>query len=379
MKQLSSTQDLNMGSDPEFFFRKDGKIIGSEKVLPENGLHHSQGAGKIVRDGVQAELNPTAATCRQVACSNIQSTFDTLLREIAKPAHKGITLDFSTVVDVDPDEMETLSPKSRTFGCSPSKNANIKKIDKISKISVDPKKYLKRSAGGHIHLGYPMIYSDQYIEENTQFTDDVVYFKSHNLRAKHGYDRARDPEIIVPLLDMIVGNTCVLLDRDEGNVERRKVYGKAGEYRTPTYGIEYRTPSNFWLRSPHLASLVWGLARQAVQMAVEGGDKNEFLKTLKKEVSMSDVEKAINTNDFELAQFNWNQIENVLIGITPTNGFYPITSQNLPAFKHLVDTGIDKWFTKDVTKEWINNPYVRYGFNWWLLTSVLSDAKAATK
>ena len=55
---------MNIGCDPEFFFRKDGKIIGSEQVLPKDGWHWIDRSWSIVRDGVQAEIHPCFAnTC----------------------------------------------------------------------------------------------------------------------------------------------------------------------------------------------------------------------------------------------------------------------------------------------------------------------------
>jgi len=37
LKPLRFTQNVTLGGDPEFFFAKDGKIIGSEKVLTSDG------------------------------------------------------------------------------------------------------------------------------------------------------------------------------------------------------------------------------------------------------------------------------------------------------------------------------------------------------
>ena len=66
---------ISLGCDPEFFFSKKGKVIGSEKVLPENGLCDSSGYGKIVMDGVQAEINPSPSTCRASLGYNIRNCF----------------------------------------------------------------------------------------------------------------------------------------------------------------------------------------------------------------------------------------------------------------------------------------------------------------
>ncbi len=66
-----------LGCDPEFFFEREGKIIGSEHVIDINaGLaittyddtktgSTGSGASKFVVDGVQAELNPRPDTCRE--------------------------------------------------------------------------------------------------------------------------------------------------------------------------------------------------------------------------------------------------------------------------------------------------------------------------
>ena len=75
-----------------------------------------------------------------------------------------------------------------------------------------------------------------------------------------------DPLLAVKILDIVVGNTCVIMDRAPSQVERRKVYGRAGEYRLPAHGIEYRTLSNFWLRSYQLTHLVFSLARFAINI-----------------------------------------------------------------------------------------------------------------
>jgi hypothetical protein len=145
---------------------------------------------------------------------------------------------------------------------------------------VDPEKYRIRSAAGHIHLG-----------------DASGSTTSSQWAALHSPDR------LVPILDIIVGNTCVLLDRDPGNVERRRVYGRAGEYRTPPYGIEYRVLSNFWLRSYSLMSFVMSLSRFAVGLLTatihNGGRKGvNYEAELLKLVNMDDIRRAINENDF---------------------------------------------------------------------------------
>src|SRR5690606_38791590 len=143
-------------------------------------------------------------------------------------------------------------------------------------------------------------------------------------------------------LDLVVGIPSVLMDRDPSNIERRKLYGRAGEYRLPAHGFEYRTPSNFWLTSYPLMSLVFGLARMAVQMA--GSPHYQlYLREFFSEYSTKEVEHAINSNDFNLAYKIYNSIEKKLISIIPEgrdkgmDDSYPIRSSTIKHFHHFVN------------------------------------------
>lgn len=322
-----------LGSDPEFFYKKDGKVIGAEKVLgqlPNKQIGLGFGdSGKVIIDGVQAELNPTASDCRESHLFFVGN----LLRDVRKKLPPGVTAHFDQLVDIDKSEMESLSKNCQQFGCTPSFN-----VYGAQEVEVrDASKYFKRSAGGHIHLGY---------------NNDMV-------RATG----ILEPSKLVPILDIIVGNTCVLLDRSEGNKERRKNYGRAGEYRTPKYGIEYRTLSNFWLDNYIVAHLVFGLCRQAVNYVANGMDK-EILRL----VDQKDIIKAINENDFDLALENFKKIVPILRK-TPNNGAYPLNYNSIVAFLFLVEKGyknvfpcgieqwenlLDTWFSKTGFENWAN-------------------------
>jgi hypothetical protein len=126
-----------------------------------------------------------------------------------------------------------------------------------------------RAAGGHVHLGLPP-------------------------------NAKKELAKVVALMDIYAGNTCVLIDRDPDNARRRKNYGRAGEHRVKTYGVEYRVLSNFWLRSYTLWSMVSVLCRNAVDIHAIG-----YADELISRFDMNKVRKAINENDFELAKENF--------------------------------------------------------------------------
>ena len=324
-----------MGCDPEFFFvDNSGKTTGAEKVLPEKGLQYNpynstraDEMSNIVIDGVQSELNPRPGACRANLGNEIAACFRVLQKTLA--AKGSINVSFEPVVKLSREELHSLSEKSKVFGCAPSTNIY---QQAESQIRVNPKRYLKRSAGGHIHLG------------------DGGSKKIN--KALTNFD------VMVPILDIIVGNTCVLLDRDPSNKERRKNYGRVGEYRPKSYGLEYRTLSNFWLRSYQLMSFVMGLARFAVHVVAQTDETNpekNYTKAFFDAVKREDIINAIQNNDFALAYSNFLKIEHLIVELAAENNYdYPLNKTNIKAFHWFVSKGINHWFDKDSLKHWIN-------------------------
>lgn len=383
---------IYLGCDPEFFFTKKGKIVGSEKIIPEDGLLYEPGStsrrdgghtaledisSKIIIDGVQAELNPRPNTCRANLANEISACFLELVGKIDKE----VDVDFSGVVNVGKKEFDSLTEKSKQFGCAP--DINVYK-GYTNTIKINPKKYRKRSAGGHIHLGV------NYYDVSGNGTNYQQYLKPKKLNLhelKDGKKLIRDKinsflhcepiikltsvalalqstDRLIPILDIILGNTCVLLDRNPLAAERRKIYGRAGDYRLTNYGIEYRTLSNFWLQSYQLMSFVTGLARTAVMIVASTiGNDIKCEEELFKATNLSNIQKAINKNDFDLAMENFQKIEPILLKHTYSGEHFPLTNSTIREFKHMVKTGIDYWFPKNPLEYWISLPDT-HGTGW---------------
>jgi hypothetical protein len=100
-----------------------------------------------------------------------------------------------------------------------------------------------RTAGGHVHLG----------TELGQTWNACVS--------------------LVRMLDLFLGLPSLLIDKSQGSVERRQLYGEAGRFRQPPHGCEYRTLSNFWLVSPATVELVYDLCEFAVAFVKEENHK----------------------------------------------------------------------------------------------------------
>jgi len=85
-----------------------------------------------------------------------------------------------------------------------------------------------------------------------------------------GYDNP-DPETsleIIRAMDLFLGVPSVILDPD---VERRKMYGKAGDYRLKSYGVEYRVLSGYFLNNDELLKWVYQNTIAAINFVNEGG------------------------------------------------------------------------------------------------------------
>jgi hypothetical protein len=327
---------VTFGCDPEFFFERDGQVIGSEKVLAEkpNPPRKRNPYGyydpipnelisyrRFVQDGVQAELNPHGNGCRANLAYSMAACFKVLKTHLAEMP--GVSVSFKSMVEVSPEELDSLSPRSKALGCLPSLNI----YEEGATVGVDGHTYRKRTAGGHIHLGLEGL------------------LKSNAVK-------------LVPILDLLVGNTSVLIDRDPHAAERRLHYGRAGEYRLPSHGLEYRTLSNFWMRSYQLMSLVMGLSRMSVAVlntsqTLHGWDS---VKELMKDVDQQKVRAAINHNDRFLAWENFQPVQAFIKKHVTYEQGMGLEKDSLRAFEYFLSRidseGIEVWFPEDPFDHW---------------------------
>lgn len=98
-------------------------------------------------------------------------------------------------------------------------------------------------------------------------------------------------ESMIKMMDFYHAIPSLLMDVD---TERRNLYGKAGAYRKKVYGGEYRTLSNFWLRSPELM-------RWAFRQAQRASSDLHLLPAMLKVVSGDELQDIINNNHKERA------------------------------------------------------------------------------
>lgn len=330
---LMKPVEISYGSDPEGFFSRDGRIIGSERIIPKQGLFHKD-VKYVIRDGIQFELNPPAAYTVGGLGRHLTEAFRTLNTTLLN--QPGVRYNWQGLVEVSRDEMDCLSEDSRQFGCKPSFN-----FYEERPITVDPKVYLKRSAGGHFHLG---------------LNGSPIY-------QRYGGTTLSDHRVrMVPLLDVFVGTVGVLFDRDPGQKERRENYGRAGEYRLPDHGLEYRTTSNFWICNYTMMNIMLGMVDIAVAVLANTINSPVNLEgELIDVVDIGDVVRAIDENDYDLARKNFEVLVPFLARHLPEHGFIvnPKTIHKILVFADGVkNDGLDSFFITEPQHHWADGKQV---------------------
>lgn len=249
---------MRLGCDPEIFLQDAagalvavcGKIGGTKDApRPLEPL----GAGYAVQeDNVALEFNIPPANSSNEFVKNV-SAARSFLSEMVQ--YQGLAFSKLSAALFPDDEL--IDPKALEFGCDPDFNA-------WTNGGVNPKPkaddHRLRSCGGHVHVG-------------------------HNF-----YSRA-DAFNFIKYMDLYLGVPSVLMDK--GSL-RKKLYGKSGACRIKTYGVEYRTLSNFWVFDDKLIEWVWHQTEAAMNAWIHNNEKLFALEA-------HNIQKAIDENNEDVA------------------------------------------------------------------------------
>ena len=223
---------LTLGADVELIVVKNKEPVSAipyldgTKYNPEPVLK-----GALQHDGVLAEFNIDPASTAQEFVHNTTTVMSQLSKHLAKH-----NLNYSVVPHAVYSQEYLNNPEACESGCDPDYNAYLE--------SINPKPLLEnttmRTCGGHVHFGIP---------ESMQSVEGI--------------------RKLIMLCDLHLGLPSLLLDSD--GIERRKLFGKASCFRMKPYGFEYRTLSNFWVKTPELIEWVFNQATAIMSML---NDKN---------------------------------------------------------------------------------------------------------
>lgn len=216
---------LSIGADPELF------VVRGQEVVPVCGLlggtKHSPLPvvdGAIQEDNVLAEFNIDVCQTEEEFLYKLGSVMQQVNVRLLD---SGCTTLIKASHSFDEGALLAAGKQAMTFGCEPDLNVWTR-----SRQYAQPAGTL-RTAGGHIHVG-------------------------HDGNKKDGQE-------LVKRLDLFLGVPSLLMDDD---TMRRRMYGSAGSFRFKSYGLEYRSLSNFWLRSKEHISWAYQQTKRAVETAV---------------------------------------------------------------------------------------------------------------
>lgn len=224
-----------VGADPEVFVKdKQGRFRSAHGLVPgtkEKPYPVKDGAVQV--DGMALEFNVNPAGTRDEFIHNIGSVLGQLAGMVPK-----FSLEIVPTAWFNGNHMRVQPKEALELGCEPDFNAYTEAENPRPDNNTT-----MRTAAGHVHIGFT---------EGADVKDPEHMTKCVTL-VKH--------------LDVFLGLPSLCWDKDR---QRRKMYGKAGCFRPKPYGVEYRTLSNAWLKSPELVGYIFDRVQQCVEYLKSG-------------------------------------------------------------------------------------------------------------
>lgn len=210
---------ITIGADPELFLvREDSLLPAGVVTTGTKEAPVDMGEGYAVHaDNVCLEFNIPPAKSRDEFVNSIARGLD-----ICQGVAAGCALMYAPAQEFTEAQLQMVGAEAFLFHCDPDLRVWGGK---------DEDCYNWRVAGGHVHLGY---------------------------------DEELEAMQIAASCDYHMGLRSILFEPPVPGAKRRLYYGKAGSYREKSYGIEYRTLSNYWLETPQLTGSVYDWAVEAI-------------------------------------------------------------------------------------------------------------------
>ena len=227
---------LLIGADPELFLKKNNMHVSAHGLI-EGDKRHPQKVkdGAVQVDGMALEINVDPVDNAEKFQHNVNS----VLEQLKSMIPDDLEFDIVPSVEFDKNYYNSQPDKSKELGCDPDFDAYTMQPNPT------PEASNLRAAGGHVHIGWT----------EDEHPNDPWHMENCAQLAKQ--------------LDYYLGVPSVLLDKDK---TRRKLYGLPGAFRAKSYGMEYRTLSNFWIKEPELIGWVFNSSCRAVKDLQQGGE-----------------------------------------------------------------------------------------------------------
>lgn len=256
---------FTIGCDPEMFLREKETGRFRSAIPYVKGTKHAPQplpcGGNVQFDNVAIEFGTVPAETPEQFVASIKGVLHDLKEVVPEDC------ELADVPSACFPEEELEHPEACRFGCDPDFDA----WEMAQNEPPCPSDPTFRSCGGHIHVG---------MKEGYEFLDDFPG-KAATIR----------------MMDAFHGVIATILDNSEEAIRRRELYGKAGCHRVTDYGVEYRTLSNFWIKSPNLAMLMYYLTQDVLEVVKAGVDE-----ALIEDIGADEIQNIINEGKVEEAK-----------------------------------------------------------------------------
>ena len=251
-----SNMKVLVGCDPEVFVKQNGVFVSAYGLIKGDKRNPQKvNRGAVQVDGMALEFNTDPAASEEEFLLNVSDVFNTL--KLMCPNYEIATV---PVADFPLEYIQQQPQEAKELGCDPDFNAWLSSVNEKPNGDVP-----MRTASGHVHIGW-----------GNEF--DVG-----------SYDHQMTCEQVVKQMDFYLGLPSLHYDND---LRRRELYGKAGCYRPKSYGTEYRTLSNAWLKSPELIKWVFRQVQEGMSQLFKGNILSEKYGDIQNIINSSSLKEA---------------------------------------------------------------------------------------
>lgn len=253
---------FTFGADPEVFVRKNGVAISAHGLVhgtKESPQKTNNGAVQV--DGMALEFNidPTP----MVDFEGFNTVITRTIRDLRELV-PGVNLVIDPVMEFDEACLASQPKEALELGCDPDYNA----YTLLPNPRPDGSRNF-RTGAGHVHIGWGA---------------DIPVDNEEHMEICSSF---------IKMLDATTGLYMTYIDRDP---RRRELYGCAGAFRPKSYGVEYRTPSNVWIRNRARRKMMHTTMRLAISRMTSGYSVQQTAGQTEER-----IQDIINTGDYEAA------------------------------------------------------------------------------
>lgn len=219
----------------------------------------------VQRDNVAVEFAVPPAASKDEFIRNIGDALDDVIDVLPNDVQIEI------IPSANFPANQLVHDECKEFGCDPDSNAWTRQVNQPA---ADAAEAHLRSCAAHIHLGFVVGSGNYFLEADED--------------AK---------AMVICVMDCMLGLVSTVLDGSEAATRRKELYGKAGCWRSREYGIEYRTLSNYWIKSPTLVSLIYSLVEDVIEVM-----RDEKQMELINRLGVMNIRNVITNGEVEMAE-----------------------------------------------------------------------------